>query len=261
MTLKAMTRRTDRWYKPAEFAKLTGVTVRALHHYDRLGLLKPSGRTAKGYRLYGERDFARLQQVVTLKFIGFPLKQIKDILDRSSFDLAAELHRQRETIVEQRGRLELAIRAIEKVERVLASSDEPDWEVFAEIIEVINMQNDMEWTNKYYSKEARQKISRRAAAVPQEVIEQTQRNWPVLIKEIEASLGEDPASEKSQALAERWLNLIAGFTGGDPAIQQGLNKMYSDKENWPSSFPKPYSDEVQAFIAKAMAIRRGENGS
>jgi len=259
--MKAMTRRADRWYKPAEFARLAGVTVRTLHHYDRLGLLKPSGRTANGYRLYGARDFARLQQVVTLKFIGFPLKQIKDILDQGSFDLARELQRQREAIVEQRSRLDLAIKAIENVERVLASTDEPDWEVFAGIIEVINMQNDMEWTDKYYSEEAKQKLAERAATVPREVIENAQQDWPALIKEVEASLGEDPASDKAQALAERWSTLVAGFTGGDPAIQQGLNKMYADQQNWPTTFPKPYSDEVQAFIAKTLAIRRGTTTS
>src|SRR5712692_1172200 len=258
--MKAMTKRSERLYKTAEFAKLAGVTVRTLHYYDRLGLLKPSARTAKGYRLYGERDFARLQQIVTLKFIGFPLKQIKRILNRDSFDLAKELRSQREIIVEQRRRLELAVKAIEKVERVLASTAEPDWEVFAEIIEVIKMQNDMQWTNKYYSVEAKQKIAERAATVPRDVIEQAQRDWPALIKEVEASLGEDPASEKVQALAERWVKLVQGFTGGDPEIQKGLNKMYADKQNWPSTFPKPFSDEVQAFMQKALAIRSGRKG-
>lgn len=259
--MKVMAKRSTRLYKTAEFARLAGVTVRTLHHYDRLGLLKPSGRTAKGYRLYGERDFARLQQIVTLKFIGFPLKQIKDILNRGSSDLQKELRRQREIIAEQRRRLELAIDAIERVERVLASTDEPDWEVFTEIIEVINMQHDMEWTNKYYSEEAKEKIAERAQTVPREVIEQAQRDWPALIKEVEAALQEDPASEKAQALAERWVNLVQGFTGGDPEIQKGLNKMYADQKNWPSTFPKPYTDEVQAFIAKALAARKGKVGS
>ena len=259
--MKVMTKKTGRFYKTAEFASLAGVTVRTLHHYDRLGLLKPSGRTPKGHRLYGERDFARLQQIVTLKFIGFPLKQIKGILNRGSFDLAKELRSQREIIVEQRRRLELAIKAIEKVEGVLASTDEPDWEVFAEISEVINMQHDMTWTDKYYSEGAKQKIAERAATVPRDVIEQTQRDWPALIKEVEASLGEDPAGEKVQALAERWVMLVQGFTGGDPEVQKGLNNMYADKQNWPSTFPKPYSDEVQAFIVKALAIRRERQGS
>jgi DNA-binding transcriptional MerR regulator len=261
MSMKAMTKKADRLYRAAEFARLAGVTVRTLHHYDRLGLLKPSGRTPKGYRLYGERDFARLQQIVTLKFIGFPLKQISEILNRSSFDLSKELQRQREIIGEQRHRLDLAIQAIEKVEGVLASTDEPDWEVFAEIIEVINMQYNMEWTNKYYSDEAKEKIAERARTVPREVIEQAQREWPVLIKEVEDALGEDPASEKVQALAERWENLVRGFTGGDAAIHEGLNKMYADQKNWPSKFPKPYSDEVQTFILRAIAIRKGRVGS
>jgi DNA-binding transcriptional MerR regulator len=68
-------------YRVSDFAEKAGITVRTLHHYDRLGLLKPSGRTEAGYRLYGERDFVRLQQIVTLKFIGLPLRQIKDLLD------------------------------------------------------------------------------------------------------------------------------------------------------------------------------------
>ena len=254
--MKAMAKRSERFYKTAQFAKLAGVTVRTLHHYDRLGLLKPTARTAKGFRLYGERDFARLQQIVTLKFIGFPLKQIERILNRDSFDLAKELQNQREIIIEQRGRLELAVKAIEKVECVLTSTDEPDWEVFAEIIEVINMQRDMEWTNKYYSDEAKQKIAERAATVPRELIEQAQHDWPVLIKEVEASLGENPGSEKVQALAERWVKLVQGFTGGNPEIQKGLNKMYADRQKWPSTFPKPYSDEVQAFMQEALAIRK-----
>lgn len=259
--MKVMTGSRGRFYKTAEFASRAGVSVRTLHHYDRLGLLRPSSRTVKGYRLYGERDFARLQQIVTLKFIGFSLQQIKNILNRGPFDLAKELRSQREIIGEQRRRLELAIKAIEKVEGVLASTDEPDWEVFAEIIEVINMQNDMTWTDKYYSEDAKQKIAERAATVPREAIERAQREWPALIKEVEASLDEDPGSAKVQALAERWAELVQGFTGGDPEIRKGLNKMYADKQNWPATFPKPYSDEVQAFMQKALTIRKGRESS
>lgn len=78
-------------YQPHEFAKRAGVTVRALHHYDRLGLLKPSGRSGAGYRLYSDIDFVRLEQIVALKFIGFPLSQIRDLLNRKDLDLAATL--------------------------------------------------------------------------------------------------------------------------------------------------------------------------
>ena len=123
-----MTNSSEKVFQAREFADLTGVTVRTLHHYDRLGLLKPSRYTRAGYRLYCERDFARLEQIVTLKFIGFSLKEIKNILNHSSSDLATALRQQREAIEEKRSRLELAIQAIQRAEYVIATSEESGWE-------------------------------------------------------------------------------------------------------------------------------------
>ena len=235
---------TERLFQAHEFAARAGVTIRTLHHYDRLGLLKPSRRTAAGYRLYGARDFARL-------------KQIKQLLDGREFDLTTTLRLQRWLLSEQRRRLDLALAAIERAERLSAEHGAPDWDAFKQIVEVITM-SDMDWTKKYYSEEAQQKIAERAATIPREVVEQGQRDWAALIKECEAAVaaGIDPASERAQDLAARWSELIKGFTGGNPAIQAGLNKMYADKANWPASMPKYFSDEVQAFIMQAMAARK-----
>src|SRR5215831_4897754 len=245
-------------FKAREFARLTGVTVRALHHYDRLGLLKPSRYSHAGYRLYRESDVARLEQIVALKFIGFSLGEIKNILKGESADLAVALRRQREAIEEKRGRLTQAIRAIQRAESVIATSDRTNWELFSKIIEVINMQTNMDWTRKYYSEEARREIEKRAATIPAEVIEQAQRDWPALIKEVEAAVAakEDPAGGKAQSLAARWAELVRGFTGGNAEIQKGLNRMYADRNNWPASMPKPFGDEAQAFIAEAMKQRK-----
>lgn len=239
-------------YQASEFAERTGVTVRALHHYDRLGLLKPSGRTAAGYRLYGARDFARLQQIVTLKFIGLSLKQIKQVLDRDSFDLSTALRLQREILGEKRRHLEMAISAIEKAERLVASDGEPDWESFAKIIEVINMQNDWEWVKKYYTEEQLQELAERGTP---EVLEKGQQDWAVLLKDVEAAIGEgvDPSSEEAQALARRWAELIERFTGGNPAIAESLSNLYRDQANWPAGAQKPYSDDAMGFIRKAQA--------
>ena len=244
----------DTPFKASEFARLTGVTVRTLHHYDRIGLLRPSRYTEAGYRLYTTADFARLEQIVALKFIGFSLSEIKQLSRRGSNDLPTALRRQRLAIDEKRRRLELAVRAIQRAEYVLSTTDEPVWEAFAKIIEVINMQSNMDWSRKYYSEEAQREIENRAATIPREVIEQAQRDWAVLIKEVQGAVksGEDPASQKSQELAARWSALVKGFTGGNPEVQQGLNRMYSDRENWPASMPQPFTDEVQAFITEAM---------
>jgi MerR family transcriptional regulator, thiopeptide resistance regulator len=155
-----MNERDEKLFKAPEFAHLTGVTVRALHHYDRLGLLKPSRYSQSGYRLYRESDVARLEQIVAPKFIGFSLQQIKDILKNGGGDLAITLRRQREAIEEKRERLQQAIRAIQGAEYVIAVKGQPGWEVFTKIIEVINMQSNMDWTKKYYSEQRSAKLRR-----------------------------------------------------------------------------------------------------
>jgi DNA-binding transcriptional MerR regulator len=244
-------------FQAREFAERAGVTVRTLHHYDRLGLLKPSRYTEAGYRLYGESDFARLQQIVMLKFIGLSLKEIKVLLGKRELDLQMTLRLQRSVVEQKRRHLDTVIQAIERAEKSLASSDELDWETLKQIIEVINMQNDMEWMKKYYTEEQLAELAERGTP---EVLERGQRDWAALIKEVEAAVAEglDPQSEKAQQLAARWASLIEAFTGGNPAIRESLTRLYADQANWPSTFNKPYSDEVGAFLAQAGAACQKE---
>src|SRR3954468_8096229 len=70
--------------KVGELARSTGLTVRTLHHYDEIGLLKPSGRSESGYRLYGEDDVARLHAIQALRHLGLPLAEIGPLLDGSA---------------------------------------------------------------------------------------------------------------------------------------------------------------------------------
>ncbi len=239
-------------YQARQFAVRAGVTVRALHHYDRLGLLKPSGRTSAGYRLYAESDLARLQQIVTLKFIGFSLKQIRDLLHRKTFDLPVMLRLQRKMIEEKRNRLDLAIQAIQRAEQVMFlrhqgvtspgsrrrardPGSEDDWEVFRKIIEVINMQQNTEWMKNYYSEAALADLAERGKQWTPEMLRQVEQDWATLIRDVEAAnaAGENPASDHAQALATRWQKLLAGFTGNNPEVQAGLKRLYADQQTGP----------------------------
>lgn len=237
-------------YLPHEFAKRAGVTIRALHHYDRLGLLKPSGRTAAGYRVYSDRDFARLEQIVALKFIGFPLSQIRELLHRKDTDLSAALRQQRETLAEKRDHLDRAMQAIERAEKIVASGGKADWEPFRKVIEVIQMQTRKDWMKKYYTEEQLANLRNRWSP---EVQAESQRGWDALAKDTEEAIarGADPAGEVGRQLAARRKKLLAMFTGGDPDMEQNLQKLYADKANWPASFKKPYSDAVDRFLCQA----------
>lgn len=251
-----------RQFKVREFAERSGVTVRTLHHYDSVGLLRPSYHTESGYRLYSERDLARLQQIVTLKFIGLSLKQIRELLDGGIYDLAEMLRVQRTMLEQKRQGLDMAIQALSNAERTIAEGGSPDGDAFENIIRVINMENNKEWMKNYYSADQLEQLDRRWTE-ESDSIAQTQKDWAALIAEVEASLHEDPAGERAQALAARWQELIDRFTLGDTAMAASLEKLYADQANWPATFTKPYSDEVEAFMHKAMAIRRLDqaNGS
>lgn len=95
-----------------DLARLTGVTVRALHHYDELGLVRPSQRTAAGYRLYSDADVVRLQQVLLFRELGLPLHEIADALDN---DARREdvLRQHREVLVTKRARLDAMVAAVD----------------------------------------------------------------------------------------------------------------------------------------------------
>jgi DNA-binding transcriptional MerR regulator len=110
----------DGVYKAREFAELAGVTVRALHHYDRIGLLKPQ-RSRSGYRLYSLTHLERLEQIRALKFLGIPLKEIKTLLESSPLTLGESLELQRRALAEKRDIITRAIHAIEAAEELVRS--------------------------------------------------------------------------------------------------------------------------------------------
>src|SRR6185437_6801759 len=151
-------------YRVQAFAELAGVTVRALHHYDRLALLRPK-RTGAGYRLYRLADLERLEQIVALKFLGLPLKEIKTVLDRDARSLPDVLRGQRRALEEKRRRLDRAIAAIGSAERSLEAGRPADAAVLRRIIEVIEMSDHAEDMRKYYSDEAWAELTRRREAM------------------------------------------------------------------------------------------------
>lgn len=245
-----------------QFAKETGVTVRTLHHYDRLGLLKPE-RTESGYRVYGERDLIRLQRITVLKFIGCSLQEIKDLVDRNSDDLRTTLELQQEALERRRKTLDGALKAVEKARRLLDESGKADWQTLKSIVETIEMEQNTDWMNKYYSPEAQKDLEKRREELGPEGMQQGQKDWELLTADCQQAVkdGVDPKSERAQQLAKRWLGLINAFTGGKPQIAEGLTKLYADRKNWPKTAERPWSDELTAFILEAKKAANASNKS
>jgi DNA-binding transcriptional MerR regulator len=248
-----------RLYRIGEFARRAGITVRALHHYERLGLLIPATRSEAGYRHYRDSDLIRLQQIVTLKFLGLSLPRIRELLDYSVEHLAAALQAQHEAVQRQRDRLDRIATALQNAQRVVDAGD-GNPEVFQHVIEVIAMQQEhnqsKEWVEKFYTSEQLETLRKREWTP--EMQQDIDAQWKALIAEVEASLALDPASDKVQLLAERWMGLVGQFTQGDPAMQASLKKLYASKEQAPAAFKPPFSNEVMQFIQRAIAIHKAK---
>lgn len=96
-------------------AAVSGVSVRALHHYDEIGLLRPEGRSAAGYRLYGDEDLLRLQEILVWRSAGFPLDEIAALLDDPDRDPGEALRTHRDRLLAERGALDAQLQALDRI--------------------------------------------------------------------------------------------------------------------------------------------------
>lgn len=224
----------EQHWKVGELAARTGLTVRTLHHYDAIGLLSPSGRTGSahgsGHRLYTAADVSRLHQIICLKQLGFSLEQVKEYMTRADYDPRAVVRLHLEKVRQQAAELAELGKRLEALADTLDAVDEVSPDTFLETIEVMTM------IEKYYTPEQLKKLEeRRNAGGPEmeEAIQKGPQMWADLFANVKAAMdaGVDPASPEAKSLAERWLALVTGFTGGDPGIFASLRAMYQNEDN------------------------------
>jgi DNA-binding transcriptional MerR regulator len=236
-------------YRVQAFAELAGVTVKTLHHYDRVGLLHPR-RTTAGYRLYTSSDLVRLEQILALKTIGFSLHEIRQLLDRDALPLPAIFRQQREVLEEKRRLLDRAIHALTEAEHAAAAESSPVTAILQDVIRVMNMQ-DIDGMRKYYRDEAWAQWRHYYEAWPSPA-------WQALYREIGTALGSDPAAPHAQALADRW-QALTREDAVTPAVRTGMIKAWGDREHWPSSLKRRMEEfdveRATRFVADALWVR------
>jgi MerR family transcriptional regulator, thiopeptide resistance regulator len=233
-------------------AARTGLTVRALHHYDALGLLSPSGRTPSdhnsGHRLYTEADVSRLHQILCLKNLGFSLEQVKEYLARADYDPREVVRLHLAEVRRRAAELGALASKLEALAGALDAADAVSADTFLETLEVMAM------VEKYYTPEQLEQLKGRAAQVGDARIAEVQAEWPRLMAEVQAEMtaGTDPADPKVRELARRWVGLVNEFTGGDPGIFKSLRNLYANEDNV-AGMNVPVMRPMNDYIGKAMA--------
>ena len=214
-----------RGLKVGEVARRGGVTVRALHHYERIGLLLPSMRTGSGHRLYAPRDVDRLLRIVLLKGLGFPLEQISTCLEKRGFSLGPILQKH---LAHLRRRMQDEMDLCRRVENILTQLADAKTVSADELFHILEMTHMIE---SYYTPEQLEALKNRRETIGEEKIKESEREWPELMRNMSAEMaaGTDPADPKVQALAKRWKDLVETFTGGDPGIAASLGNLWKER--------------------------------
>jgi DNA-binding transcriptional MerR regulator len=234
-------------YHVGEFADMAGVTVRTLRYYDQSGLLRPARRGST--RQYRHTDLLRLQQILTLKAMGFSLNEIRDLLEDPHYDLRRSFTIQREAIRQEIERLQKALTGLDLTIAHLEATKQIDWGEIAVIIAALNADYKQEWARRYYSND---QWARFAQSTPEEV-EAGTRAWMRLTEDFQAARHLPPDHPTVQALAARQVELVRGFTKGDPEIERSLRAMYADFERIPQEF-RLFDRDLLDFINAAVTL-------
>ncbi|MBA2596371.1 MAG: MerR family transcriptional regulator [Chloroflexia bacterium] len=247
-----------RSYRVGEVATLTRVSVRTLHHYDRIGLLRPAAHSSGGYRMYGESDLLRLQQILTLRYLGFPLKRIGELLGRPDFDLVASLRVQRQALRERSAELERISTAVgDLVERRLETGAW-SWELVIEASQAVgaSLTQREETMEAHYTPEQMKQFAAVGETTPPEEIASIEREWTELLAEVRANYDLDPASATARALGDRAEALTARTMRGYepyPELTEAIGANY-EKGAFEGNMLAPQAADF-AFLARVKAAR------
>lgn len=206
--------------KIGELAQRSGLTVRALHHYDKLGLLQPSARNAAGYRLYDSDDLSRLYRILALRELGLGLDQIADVLSGSQADMQRVIARQIDGLERQISQTQaLRSRLLQLVERV-GGSDAPNAEDWLVTLEM------MTTYRKYFSDEEIAAWHALSSSQPEQAAQ-----WPELVAAVRALMDAAvaPHHPEARALAWRWMRLVQQTMGNDPRFFKKLQAMHRNE--------------------------------
>ncbi len=249
-------------YTVQKLGKMAGVSTRTLRYYDEIGILKPARISSSGYRIYGQAQVDRLQQILFYRELGVSLESIRDIVTAPSFDGAAALREHREKLLEKREQLDRLIANVEKTIAVtegrIIMSNKEKFEGFKQ-----KMIDDNE---KKYGKEIREKYgeetvnqsNQRFKNMTEEQYAEMEKLGNEVLETLEAAVATgDPAGELAQKTADlhrQWLSYAWGSYSKE--AHAGLAQMYVDDERFTAYYDKKQPGSA-VFLRDAILIYTG----
>lgn len=255
--LKHQMKESTMTYKIGEFAKLAGVSVRTLHFYDEAGLLKPDRAPESQHRFYQQDDLLRLQQILTLKYLGFSLQEIESLLASPAYNVAQSLTIQKEALSQRILQLQDVVYALSRILELLSKDESPDWQHVIHIVQMLSETDKSDWLKRYYPPEYWDWLQARAVQFTPAQAEQAAQQWQAIYDGFRQHQ-ELPADHPTlQALAAQMHQLGQAFTQGDPALEQALANLYSDPLQLPEAY-RVYAEDsdLQTLMFLSLTLYR-----
>lgn len=246
-------------YTILKLSRMAGISTRTLRYYDSIGLLKPLRINSSGYRIYGQKEIALLQQILFYRELGFSLEDIRSIVLSPAFDNLKALEEHRSKLLKERERLDLLISTVDKtIDSAIGRNIMSDKEKFEGFKKELVKENE-----EKYGKEIREKYGDKAVEDSNKrmlsLTREEYSRWEELSHQILETLKEayatgDPAGEKAQkaaALHKEWITLSWGHY--NPAAHAGLGDMYAADERFKAYYDKE-QDGLAEFLRDAIHI-------
>jgi MerR family transcriptional regulator, thiopeptide resistance regulator len=238
-----------------DLARLTGVTVRALHHYDEIGLVRPSQRTQAGYRLYDDADVVRLQQVLVLRELGLPLHEIAGVIDAGSIRNEL-LRRHREALLERRARIDAMIASLDTTLGHLEEDRPMKPEDLKQMFDGFDhSQHEDEAKERWGDTEAWKESARRTSSYSKEQWQQLKDEWAVIYQQMAELMraGVAVTEPAVQALVERHrMHIDRWFYPCSKDMHKNLGAMYIADPRFTANIDK-VADGFTQYLADAIA--------
>ncbi|AWB29630.1 MerR family transcriptional regulator [Clostridium botulinum] len=246
-------------YKIKEVADMAGISVRMLHHYDKIGLLDPESVSDAGYRLYSDENLDRLQQILFFKELNFPLQEIKIILDSPNFNKKEALETHKQLLLEKKIRLEKIIQSVDKTissieggikmnkKEVLGAFDMTE-------IEEHQKKYSEEVKNKYGNTSAYKESNEKTSKYTKEDWNNIMKDWDIIYKKLANLMDKNPDDKEVQEYIHQFREHISkNFYDCTPEIFRGLGELYVNDERFTANIDK-YKTGLSKFLREAINV-------
>ncbi len=236
-----------------QLSKLAGVTPRTLHHYDQIGLLKPSRVGDNGYRYYGEESVLRLQQILFYRELGIPLEDIKKIMGRRDFDVMGALRSHKEALQKQVARLNRLINTVDNTINNLKGNNTMSNKAYFEGFSEEEQEKYAAEAEQLYDAESVRESNRKWKSYSTAKKEAIMEEGKTIYLDLIAAMPKGAASPEVQALIERWRKHMDYFW--TPRLEQllALANGYNDDPRFKTNFDKMHP-QLAEFMREAVQV-------